>query len=206
MAYKRPPITMKKFILFSLLLLTSINCLAQKDELGYYSFSKKTDKGLVKFIATPSSYVSLDKRTGLSEPYVPMSMNYMAIESDGKDVKEQYTLNFTLISRYVEYNISDGGRLLLKYKDGETLTLATNEAFNSEYSDGNYYVSPEYVITKDQIDSILNKGVVKLRFEIQLTNIDVEPLSDNFMIHFRDKVNGIEERKKKKQDTFSSDF
>ena len=158
-------------------------------------FQKKTDKGLVKFIATPSSYVSLDKRTGLSEPYVPMSMNYMAIESDGKDVKEQYTLNFTLISSYDEYNISDGGRLLLKYKDGETLTLATNKAFNCEYSNGNYFVSPEYVITKDQIDSILNKGVVKLRFEIQLTNIDVEPLSlINFMIHFRDKVNGIEKR------------
>jgi hypothetical protein len=86
MAYKRPLTTMKMFILFSLILLVSINCLAQKDELGYYSFSEKTDNGLVKFIVTPSSFVSLDKRTGLSEPYVPMSMSYMAKESDGKEV------------------------------------------------------------------------------------------------------------------------
>ena len=195
---------MGKRILFSLVMLLSIHCFAQ-DELGYYSFSKKTDDGLVKFIATPSSYVSLEKSNGLSEPYVPMSMNYMSLESEGKVLKERYTLNFALIS-YAKYNISDGGRLLLKYKDGETLTLATEEAFESEYSSGKYFVQPEYVITKEQIDTILNNGIVKLRFETQFMNIDVEPLYDNFMVHFKDKVNGIEKRKKNKGDTFSSGF
>ena len=196
---------MKKSILLGLVLLFSVHCSAQ-DELGYYSISKRTDDGLMKLIATPSSYVSIVKgAVGLREPYVPMSMNYMSLESEGKLVKERYTLNFALIS-VAELNISDGGRLLLKYKDGETLTLATDKAFESEYSSGSYFVHPEYVITKGQIDTILNKGIIKLRFETQYMNIDVEPLNDTFMPHFKDKVKGIEERKKDKPDTFSSGF
>lgn len=204
MAYKRSHLIMKKRILLSLAILLSIHCFAQ-DELGYYSFSKKTDDGFVKFIAAPSSYVTIAKGSGLSEPFLPMRMNYMSLESGGKVVKEQYTLNFALIS-YAELNISDGGRLLLKYKDGETLTLATVEAFESDYSSGKYYVHPEYVITKEQIDTILNNGIVKLRFETLYKNIDVEPVDDRIMVHFKDKINGIEERKKDKTDTFSSGF
>ena len=62
------------------------------------------------------------------------------------------------------------------------------------------------VITKEQIDTILNNGIVKLRFETLYKNIDVEPVDDRIMVHFKDKINGIEERKKDKTDTFSSGF
>ena len=204
MAYKRPPKTMRNGILFSLILFLSVYGFSQ-DELGYYNISKKTDDGLMKLIAAPPSYVSIANGAGLSEPYVPMSMNYISLESAGKLVKERYTLNFILTS-FIEYDISNGGRLLLKYKDGETLTLATDEEFKGEYRDGLYYVSPEYVITKEQIDNILNKGIIKLRFETQYMNIDVEPLNDRFMVHFKDKINGIEKRKNNTGDSFHSDF
>lgn len=204
MAYKSPHKAMRRIFFLSIVLFSSICCFAQ-DDLGYYYFSRKTDEGLVKFVATPSTYLTFEEKIDLGSPFLAMSMNYWSIQSGNNNVKDRCTINF-VIPFCMDTKIQKGGRLLLKHKNGETMTLATEEEFESEYSNGNYLVSPEYTITKDNINTIKQKGVVKLRFETLLKNIDIDLKPDNFIIHFNDFINGIEERKKNNQDSFDSDF
>ncbi len=204
MANKGPNKTMRRNILLSLVLFSSICSFAQ-DALGYFNFSRKTDEGFVKFVGTPSKYLSFEECIDLSSPFLAMSMNYISIQSENNSVKEKYTIYF-VIPFYTDTYIPKGGRLLLKHKNGETLTLVTEKEYESEYSNGNYFVSPEYTITKDNINSIKQKGVVKLRFETLLKNTDIVIKRDDFMTLFNDCISGIEERKNSNQDSFDSDF
>ena len=196
---------MRRNILLSLVLLSSICCFAQVDDMGYFNFSKKTDECFARVIGTPSKYLSFEKCIDIGSPFLAMSILYTSIQSENNSVIEIYTLNF-VIPFYRDTNIQKGGRLLLKHKNGETMTLATEKGYESEYSNGNYLVCPEYTITKDNITTILQKGVVKLRFETLLKNVDIELKPDNFNVFFSEFINGIEERKKNNYDTFESDF
>lgn len=187
-------------------MLSSISGIAQ-DALGYYFFKQKAKEGLVTFVATPASFITYENGPELSAPFFSYSMTYVSLVSEEKDsiLDERYTLNFVLTC-HNDVSVQNGGRLLLKYQNGETLTLKTVKGFSGEYSDGYYLVSPEYVVTKEDIDSIIQKGVVKLRFETLFNNIDVEPNKKDFVVHTVDFVKGIEKRKNNKEDSFNSDF
>ena len=196
--------TMKKSILCSLFLCLIVYCHAQ-DEYGYYNYSKKTKDGSFRFISTPSKFLTYDLCPDLGSPFLPMRMDYLLLLPINEVPQEQYTISFTMPCNK-SYSIQDGGRLLIKHEDGSTLTLTVKEGCDSEYNDGKYYLSPVYNISKENIDSIAQKGVIKLRFETILKNIDVELKSERFLMFFNDFIKGIEERKNSNQDSFESNF
>lgn len=197
---------MKKYILYFVFMLSSISGIAQ-DALGYYYFKKKAKEGMVTFVATPAKSITYEKGAELYAPFFSYSMTYVSLVSEDKGsiLDERYTLNFVLTCSN-NVSVQKGGRLLLKYQNGETLTLKTDKEFPGEYIDGYYLVSPEYRVSKEDIDSIIQKGVIKLRFETLFNNIDLEPNKKDFVVHTVDFIKGIEKRKNNTEDTFNSDF
>ena len=197
---------MRRIVLLCIILFSTLYSVAQ-DAAGYYTFSKKTDAGLfVKLIAAPYKSLSYEKCTNMSSQFLPMNLGYISIKSKSEElINEKYIISF-VVQSYGDISINKGGRLLIKYKDGETLTITTDKGAESEYDDGKYVVSPEYALTKDNITTILKKGVVKLRIETIFNNIDIEFKSENFMLYFNDFVNEIEKRKNNDKDSFDSDF
>ena len=124
----------------------------------------------------------------------------------------------SIISEFVSVNFKNILVRCKSYKKGqyekalfETFLiideLLKNKKINSFIYETHYQQEKE----KEKIEEVENKrpnkeSIIKLRFETQYMNIDVEPLNDRFMVHFKDKINGIEKRKNNTGDSFHSDF
>lgn len=198
MAYKRPNITMKKYIMLLMALFMSINGHTQ-DAFGYFNISQKTKDGILHFIGTPLRSVTFNKGDDSWRSDLLYSIDYYSLkkEEDNSIIKENYTLHFILTS-FKEINIRNGGKLLIKYSDGEILTLTTDKYFRCEYDrEGYNTVSPDYTIAKDDLDKIIKKGVAKLCFETTAQNVDIY-VDKSFLMRTTDFVEGIEERQKNK--------
>ena len=72
-------------------------------------------------------------------------------------------------------------------------------------SDGKYHAVVSYVITTQQLNSIINVGATKFRIETLLRNLDVEPDFDVAEATKEYKA-GLYDRLKNKKDSFTSGF
>lgn len=194
---------MKKFLVLLFILFPVINCIGQ-DEEGYIDISRNVGEGSVRYISTPIKFIMYNDFSDMDAPNVSYSISYYILKEDDSHQKDNYMLDFVIYGKD-NLAIPKGGRLLLKHKDGQTLTLTTENEHESEYSDGKYIISANYNATKDNIDAIIDKGVIKLRFETVLKNFDITP-KNNMASFTQEFVDGIENRLKSKKDSFTSDF
>lgn len=197
---------MRRVILLYLFLFPFITCFAQ-DAYGYYDVTENIEDGMMRIIASPSKFVEYKKCPYLMQTFFGYSMHYDLIKKKEEVSFESYYLCFFL-PLFDQVTIPKGGRMLMKFNDGDTLSLVTDKEAKGHYSNGYYLTTPEYIVSKDKIDSIIRKGVVKLRIETEYKNIDIE-LTEAFARHTEALFDGIEKRRnksKQKDSDFYSDF
>lgn len=195
---------MKKCILLFCVLFSSILSFAQ-DSSGYQYYSQRGEKGVLRFVITPQKFITYDDCDDLSFTSFSMGISCISAKMDDNSLKEKYTLDF-MLPCYSNKYIDKGGRLLLKYENGDTLTIETDNDIKSDYSNGQYFFCPKYVVTKDDLKQIIQKKVVKMRFEAFSSNIDLKPNKESFVSIIKDFVDGIETRLNNNVDSFNSDF
>ena len=204
-AYPRtfPPAPKKVMLLFAFLLL-GIGGFAQDAE-GYFDIKRKQPDGsTLRYICSPDSDIQNHFGRSLeNKPYVTYKNSLAGIN---KQVK--YRFGFTIFDKF-PFSIPQGGRLLLKFKNGQTATLTTSDYNECEYKNINgidtYWVTASYVVPTKTLDKIISVGVTKIRIETKVRNYDIEPERD-FADLTKEFKTGIYTRYNNKQDTFTSDF
>lgn len=199
---------MKKVLFLFAVLLSSLNGFAQDSD-GYYDISRKQPNGsTLRYIRTPD--LDIQNHFGRSldtKPYVTYN-NSLSSETKGNNKQVKYRLGLTIFDKF-DFSIPKGGRLLLKFKNGQTATLTTADQNDSEYKIINgmecYWVTASYTIPTQTLNKIINIGVSKIRIESKVRNFDIEPEQD-FGTLTKDFKTGIYERYNNKKDSFTSDF
>lgn len=207
MAYKRSRNKMKKLLLFSFFL-SCLSGFAQDSE-GYFDITQKDNGKTIRFIQSPDRDIQNTMTGNIETKKYVAYYNNLSSTKNSKGAKQiQYKLGF-LIMDIFDFDIPKNSRLLIKFKNGQTMTLTTNTNNTSslKYIDGlkRYYTSASYIITTQQLNRIINLGVSKIRIETQVRNIDVEPkvdfseLTKEFKVALYDRLNN-------KKDSFTDGF
>lgn len=193
---------MKKILLFAALL-SCLTTFAQDSE-GYFDISREN----MRYICSPGADIqnhfagSLDKKA-----YVTYN-NSLYSETKGKYKQVKYRLGFTIFDKF-DFSIPEGARVLLKFKNGQTVTLTTKDGGNSEYRIINgiecYWVTASYVVPAQTLNKIINVGISKIRIETQVRNFDVIPEQDIAALTKEYKA-AIYKRYNGQKDSFNSDF
>ncbi len=209
-AYKRPLVTMKKLVLFLLAMLPYVSIMAQQDSEGYWDITQKQDNGItLRHLQTPYQRI---RRKVIVEPKnldtdIFVSYYNVLTSETFKNGKKRvrYKLGFS-IEDHIDFDVVKNDRLLIKLKNGQLITLKTSEDCPANYlSDGKYHASVSYVVTAQQLNSIVNFGVTKFRIETQFRNLDVEPDFD-VAETTKEYKTGLYDRLKNKKDSFTSGF
>ena len=193
---------MKTLVLLFLSLMSCVNAFAQDSE-GYFDITQQN--GALRHIQSPNKDIQNTKWGNMEKkPYVQY---YNALSKEPKK-NLQYKLGFLIMWQF-DFQIPKGSRLLIKYKDGTTITLKTNTDNTStlDYFNGSskYYTSVSYVITNQQLDKIIKVGVTKIRIETLVKNFDIEPESSISELTKSFKA-GLYNRYNKTKDSFTADF
>lgn len=209
MAYKRPNITMKKYIMLLMALFMSINGHTQ-DADGYFDITQKQDNGnTLRHIQSPNKSIQNSMIGNLESKAYVAYYNILTSESFKNGGKKlEYKLGF-LVMKNIDFNIPKNSRLLIKLKNNQTITLSTKNGDTGTYDSisglDRYYTSTSYVITMQQLNKIITIGVSKLRIEIQTGYCDIEPNQDISLITKEYKAE-LYDRLNKKKDAFNDNF
>jgi hypothetical protein len=210
MAYKRPPMTMKTFIILLFALLPSISAMAQQDAEGYYDITQKQDNGVtLRHLQTP--YQRIRKKV-IVEPQkldtdIFVSYYNVLTSETFKNGKKRvlYKIGFS-IEDHIDFNVVKNNRLLIKLNNGQTIMLRTANDVTTQYlSDDKYHASPSYVINMQQLNNLIKFGASKFRIETLGRNLDVVPDFDVAEVTKEYKA-GLYDRLKNKKDSFLSNF
>lgn len=207
MAYKNSHTQMKKLLLLMLAVLPCLNAMAQQDTDGYWDITQKQDNGsTLRYLQSPEKLI---KKKAVVDKYdTDIFVSYYNIltkETSRKGTKIQYKIAFD-IEDHIDFDVVKNNRLLIKLKDGQLITLRTNKDCPAKYmSDGRYHAVVSYVVTTQQLNSIINVGVTKFRIETQLRNLDVEPDFDVAEATKEYKTN-LYDRLNNKKDSFTDGF
>lgn len=184
-----------------------LNTMAQQDAEGYWDITQKQDNGsTLRFLQSPESRI---KKKAIVDKYdTDIFVSYYNIltkETSRKGTKIQYKIAFD-IEDHIDFDVVKNNRLLIKLKNGQLITLRTNKDCPASYmSDDKYHAVVSYVITTQQLNSLINVGATKFRIETQLRNLDVEPDFDVAEVTKEYKT-GLYDRLKNKKDSFTSGF
>lgn len=184
-----------------------LNTMAQKDAEGYWDITQKQDNGsTLRFLQSPENRINKKAIVDKYDTDIFVSYyNILTKETSRKGAKIQYKIAFD-IEDHIDFDVVKNNRLLIKLKNGQLITLRTNEDCPASYlSDGKYHAFVSYVITMQQLNSIINVGATKFRIETQLRNLDVEPDFDVAGATKEYKA-GLYDRLKNKKDSFTSGF
>lgn len=199
---------MKKLFLFIFALVSCLNIVAQDSE-GYFDVSRTVTGKSLRLIQSPNVDIQ-NKMTGDLETkkYVAY-YNSLGIETPTKGKKTvKYKIGF-LIMDHFDFSIPKNSRLLIKFKNGQTMTLTTADDNESDYKSisglDRYYVSASYVVTEQQLNKIISQGISKIRIEAGVRNFDVIPEVDMAKFTKEFKV-GIYDRYNNKKDSFTDGF
>lgn len=201
---------MKKLILLSLAFLSFLNAMAQQDAEGYFDITQKQDNGnTLRHLQTPYQEI---KKKAIVEPkeydtdIFVSYYNVLTSETLRNGTKKNlYKIGFD-IEDHIDFSVVKDNRLLIKLKNGQTITLKLAEDAPSQYlSDGKYHASASYVINAQQLNNIIAIGVTKFRIEAQIRYFDIEPDFDVAKVTKEFKA-GLYDRLKNKKDSFTSGF
>jgi collagenase-like PrtC family protease len=198
---------MKKLLLLMMATILCLNTMAQQDAEGYWDITQKQDNGsTLRFLQSPENRI---KKKAIVDKYdTDIFVSYYNIltkETSRKGTKIQYKIAFD-IEDHIDFDVVKNNRLLIKLKNGQLITLRTNKDCPASYmSDGKYHAVVSYVITTQQLNSLINVGATKFRIETQLRNLDVEPDFD-VAEATKEYKTGLYDRLKNKKDSFTSGF
>lgn len=180
-----------------------------QDSEGYFDVSRTVTGKSLRLIQSPNVDIQ-NKMTGNLETkkYVAY-YNSLGIETPTKGKKTvKYKIGF-LIMDHFDFSIPKNSRLLIKFKNGQTMTLTTADDNESDYKSisglDRYYVSASYVVTEQQLNKIISQGISKIRIEAGVRNFDVIPEVDMAKITKEFKT-GIYDRYNNKKDSFTDGF
>ena len=170
---------MKKILFLFFALFLSLNVMSQQDSEGYFDITQKDNGITLRHIQTPDKVIRKKAIVIPKEYDTNIYVSYYNIltsETRRNGVKKvQYKIGFA-IEDNIDFSIIKNNRLLIKLKNGQTITLKTAADIHARYlSDGKYHASPSYPITIQQLNSIIKTGATKFRIETQVRNLDIEP-------------------------------
>lgn len=167
----------------------------------------------ITFISNSNAQINMDKmyedgsRAILSNPYYlyrkfsTAASCYLACII-GRNGNEQYFLTVTLNEG--KKQIDKGRKLLFKSKDGKIIKLANSKkigpsdyTYNVTRSGTYYYVTPSYYASTENIESLLNADIIKVRIETDFGYIDRDIKSKKFKEKLGKMYNAVLEAKKK---------
>lgn len=202
---------MKKILLLTLTLFAILNANAQPDSEGYFDVTQKQDNGsLLRHIQTPYKEIKnkaiVEKKEYDTDVFVSY-YNVLTSETFRSGTKKTlYKIGF-LIADHIDFNVVKNNRLLIKLKNGQTITLRTAKDVSAQYyyERDKYYASVSYIITTQQLNSIINIGATKFRIETQVRYLDIIPDFEVSEVTKEYKT-GLYNRLKNKKDSFTSGF
>jgi hypothetical protein len=210
MAYKHSTITMKKLIVLMLAILPYLNILAQQDSEGYWDITQKQDNGSVlRHIQTPDKDIknkAIVQQKALDTDIFVSYYNILTSETAKNGAKKvQYKIGFNIVD-HIDFNVVKNNRILIKLKNGQTITLKTTKDVPARYlSDGKYHATVSYTISLQQLNNIIKSGATKFRIETQVRNLDIIPDFDVSEVTKAFKK-GLYDRLNNKKDSFTDGF
>ncbi len=201
---------MRKFFVFLLAILPYLNLLAQLDTEGYWDITQKQDNGSVlRYIRTPDKDIKNKAIVLPKELDTNIFVSYHIVltsETARNGAKKvQYRIGIDIVD-HIDFNVIKDNRLLIKLKNGQTITLRADEDCPSRYLlDGKYHATVNYLISTAQLNTIIKIGATKFRIETQARNLDVTPDFDVSEVT-KDFKKGLYDRLINKKDSFSDGF
>ena len=210
MAYKHPPMMMRKLFVLILTMLSSLNVLAQQDSEGYTDVTRNLRSGYVlRIIKTPC--VNFSNKTVVSDGdnsniIVSYYNELTSTVLKSGNRADNYKICFS-IEDSSSFHIAENGRLLIKLGNGHIITLnAWRDSDADSLNDGKYHANVEYEITTKQLNAIIKKNVSKFRIEKVMGGyIDIEP-EFNVSEMTKGYQAGLYSRLKKQRDSFIDSF
>lgn len=183
---------MKKILFLFLLALYSINSLSQVTV-------NKVEQDGSRIILTEEFRIYDYKLTSCG-----FARLNCVIDSNGE---ENYFLGLTLNEGIMTFN--KGRKLLLKFQDDSIMELEnieeielTDNKLEQSLSHSFYLVYPEYPVTKEQIQNIINNEIVKIRIENNSEYFDRNIKKNKFSKGIKSAYEDIQEKKLTKKDIY----
>lgn len=183
---------MKKFLSIIVLVLSTIGMNAQKVTID------KVEQDGSRHVVT--KYTTIYSKM--------MSGGAVSLYCIADDVDTTLYLSLMLNEQKIE--IDEGRKLIIKLGDGTILTLENVKKIGpldyetrTVYNSVEYLVFPRYYVSREDVIQMINKGVVKIRIETDLDNLDREIKTTKMSDALKTSLSNIDKALSIKKDIYS---
>lgn len=178
---------MKFFLLLAVCVISSPIAFAQIK-------ADKVEEDGSRWIVTDNNnlYVGWDKSAGFNLSY--------SLKANGEE-----TYEITLCLDEGKMQFEKGRKLLIKFKDGSIMELKNNKKIGPtdyKYLSKSYLTYPQYSVTEEEIQKIINGEATKIRVENDMEFFDRDIKKNKFSKGLKNAFEAIKAKKETKNDIY----